>query len=556
MANASRLAETFKKGEETLLSDWLAALKKAGGDGRISEADLQTQARQFLGLVVAAVPSGLNIDAPAWAEVQRFLEDTSRSRALQGFTSSETALFIFSLRAPLLTRLRADLNDPGALQAATSEATELIDALGLQTVKAFQKSREAIIARQQEELLELSTPVVKLWDGILALPMIGTLDSARTQVVMESLLQRIVETGSEVAIIDITGVPTVDTLVAQHLLKTVTAIRLMGADCIISGIRPQIAQTIVHLGVDLRGVTTKATLADALGGGARALGSDGGQEARAVGDSAPVERIPILRMGDLLLVTIQVDMHDRLAMTLQDDLTVQIQRLGAKGVLIDISALDMVDSFIGRMIANLSRMSRILDARTVVVGMRPAVAITLVELGLEPGGRRHGARCRTRHEVASVALATYGSAGWRSRATEVFQVRTEQDIVLARQAVRRLSQAIGFGLVDQTKIVTAASELARNVVVYGLGGTMTLRDDVRRRTKWSPSELRRSRARHRESRAGDDRRVDVGHRHGPGPVWREAARQRVRDRDRTRQGHASDDRALEVGHGCHNAPSK
>jgi rsbT co-antagonist protein RsbR len=139
-----------------------------------------------------------------------------------------------------------------------------LDQLGLHTAETFQRSREQIIRRQQQELLELSTPVVKLWDGVLALPMIGTLDSARTQIVMESLLQRIVETGSEIAIIDITGVPTVDTLVAQHLLKTVTAIRLMGADCIISGIRPQIAQTIVHLGVDLQGVTTKANLADAL----------------------------------------------------------------------------------------------------------------------------------------------------------------------------------------------------------------------------------------------------------------------------------------------------
>ena len=153
---------------------------------------------------------------------------------------------------------------PQALADATWEANVVVDALGMHTIQTFQRSREAIILRQQEELLELSTPVVTLWDGILALPMIGTLDSARTQVVMESLLQRIVETGSEVAIIDITGVPTVDTLVAQHLLKTVTAIRLMGADCIISGIRPQIAQTIVHLGVDLRGVITKASLADAL----------------------------------------------------------------------------------------------------------------------------------------------------------------------------------------------------------------------------------------------------------------------------------------------------
>jgi rsbT co-antagonist protein RsbR len=139
----------------------------------------------------------------------------------------------------------------------------LIDKLGLYTTEIYQKNREQIISRQLEELLELSTPVVKLWDGILALPMIGTLDSARTQVVMESLLQRIVETEAEIAIIDITGVPTVDTLTAQHLLKTVTAARLMGADCIISGIRPQIAQTIVHLGVDLTAVTTKATLADA-----------------------------------------------------------------------------------------------------------------------------------------------------------------------------------------------------------------------------------------------------------------------------------------------------
>jgi len=140
----------------------------------------------------------------------------------------------------------------------------MIDSLGMHTVKVFQKTREEVIGRQQEEMLELSTPVVKLWDGVIALPMIGTLDSARTQIVMESLLQRLVDTGAEIAIIDITGVPTVDTLVAQHLLKTVTAIRLMGAECIISGIRPQIAQTIVHLGVDLQGVTTKATLADAL----------------------------------------------------------------------------------------------------------------------------------------------------------------------------------------------------------------------------------------------------------------------------------------------------
>jgi rsbT co-antagonist protein RsbR len=174
-------------------------------------------------------------------------------------------MFIFSLKRPLFDVLKDESgNDAARFSDNVWSATMLLDALGLHTVKAFQRAREEIISRQQQDLLELSTPVVKLWDGILALPMIGTLDSARTQVVMESLLQKIVETESQIAIIDITGVPTVDTLVAQHLLKTVTALRLMGADCIISGVRPQIAQTIVHLGVDLQGVTTKANLADAL----------------------------------------------------------------------------------------------------------------------------------------------------------------------------------------------------------------------------------------------------------------------------------------------------
>ncbi len=173
-------------------------------------------------------------------------------------------MFVFSLRQPLFARLRANLaGDPGTLADLTWMISTLFDELGLYTTEVFQASREQVIVRQQQELLELSTPVVQLWDGILALPLIGTLDSARPQVVMENLLQKIVETGAAIAIIDITGVPTVDTLVAQHLLKTVSAARLMGADCIISGIRPQIAQTIVHLGVNLTNVTTKATLAAA-----------------------------------------------------------------------------------------------------------------------------------------------------------------------------------------------------------------------------------------------------------------------------------------------------
>jgi rsbT co-antagonist protein RsbR len=269
MAKAqSRLPAILKKHETDLLSEWTRDLAATvlSGNGRISDEELKTQTRDFLRLMQeAAQRSDVDLEAADWKPVREFLEGVSRSRVAQGFTADQTATFLFSFKKPLFARLQQELgNDPAGLAQENWNATELLDKLGMYTVRAFQKTREDVIIRQQEELLELSTPVVKLWDGVLALPMIGTLDSARTQVVMESLLQRIVETGSEIAIIDITGVPTVDTLVAQHLLKTVTAIRLMGADCIISGIRPQIAQTIVHLGVDLQGVTTKATLADAL----------------------------------------------------------------------------------------------------------------------------------------------------------------------------------------------------------------------------------------------------------------------------------------------------
>ncbi len=265
MANRNTVAEIVSANQASILAGWLAHLKKALGDSRIADAELNAQAAELLSLTTAALSHGDDVNSAAWQPVRAFLEGLSRSRAVQGFSPSETATFVVSLKKPIFEQIRTALaNDPARLADATWETNELIDALGMHTIETFQKSRESVIARQQEDLLELSTPVVKLWDGILALPMIGTLDSARTQVVMESLLQRIVETGSQVAIIDITGVPTVDTLVAQHLLKTVTAIRLMGADCIISGIRPQIAQTIVHLGVELRGVTTKATLADAL----------------------------------------------------------------------------------------------------------------------------------------------------------------------------------------------------------------------------------------------------------------------------------------------------
>jgi rsbT co-antagonist protein RsbR len=231
----------------------------------MNDAELQRQSRDFLSGLVSAVQAGVDdIHAVAWRPVLDVLNRISESRAIQGFSPSETASFVFSLKEPLFRQVRTTVTtDVSAFADAIGTATSLLDALGLYTTEVYQKSREGVITRQQTELLELSTPVVTLWDGILALPLIGTLDSARTQVVMESLLQRIVDTGSLIAILDITGVPTVDTLVAQHLLKTIAAARLMGADCIISGIRPQIAQTIVHLGVDLNSVTTKATLADA-----------------------------------------------------------------------------------------------------------------------------------------------------------------------------------------------------------------------------------------------------------------------------------------------------
>ncbi|MES1255808.1 MAG: STAS domain-containing protein [Acidobacteriota bacterium] len=261
----SKVAEVIRNHQQDLAEAWQQELQSSGQDGRIGSQELETQTAELLRLISEASLDGLTPASAAWAPVRQLLEEVSTARAVQGFTSEETATFVFALKKPLFESVRRALaHTPLELAEATWEANALVDQLGIHTVTAYQRSREAVIRRQQEELLELSTPVVKLWDGVLALPMIGTLDSSRTQVVMESLLGRIVETGAEVAIIDITGVPTVDTLVAQHLLKTVTAIRLMGADCIISGIRPQIAQTIVHLGVELRGVTTKATLADAL----------------------------------------------------------------------------------------------------------------------------------------------------------------------------------------------------------------------------------------------------------------------------------------------------
>jgi len=261
----TRISDIVTRNEDALLSGWMEEqmADKAVRKG-LRESDLREQSREFLRLLSDGVKTGSqNIQSGDWEPMRKMLSGISRSRGEAGFSPSETATFVFSVKKPLFTQMRNESKDAEALAEDMWMATQLLDSLGLYTTEVHQKAREEVIARQQQDMMELSTPVVSLADGILALPLIGTLDSARTQVVMESLLQRIVETGSTVAIIDITGVPTVDTLVAQHLLKTVTAARLMGADCIISGIRPQIAQTIVHLGVELGDVVTKATLASA-----------------------------------------------------------------------------------------------------------------------------------------------------------------------------------------------------------------------------------------------------------------------------------------------------
>jgi len=260
------LTEVLVKQEDSVLEDWMREMSRATRrTDLIKDSELRSQCSRFLKLLGQGVESGnSDIDLPAWEPMRDLLAALSKSRAEQGFTPTEIATFVLSVKKPIFSRLRDHHgSDADGLASELWSATELVDTLGLYTTEMYLKTREDIIRRQQEEMLELSTPVVKLWDGILALPVIGTLDSARTQVVMESLLGAIVTTNSRVAIIDITGVPTVDTVVAQHLLKTVTAARLMGADCIISGVRPQIAQTIVHLGINLLDVTTKATLSDA-----------------------------------------------------------------------------------------------------------------------------------------------------------------------------------------------------------------------------------------------------------------------------------------------------
>jgi rsbT co-antagonist protein RsbR len=258
----------FKKHKKNILDRWITNLIKDPNlrDDLMSNEDLRSQSEELLNALI----DGLNDqsfedkESADFDKVNEILAAISISRARQGFSPKETGTYIFTLKGALLQELQMEVKDPAVLYQQNQKITLIMDSFTLTTFETFIKGREEVILRQTDEMAEISTPVIRVWDGILALPIIGTLDSSRTQVVMENLLQEIVETGSSIAILDISGVPTVDSLVAQHLIKTVSATRLMGAECIISGIRPEIAQTVVHLGIDLSNIITKSTLASAL----------------------------------------------------------------------------------------------------------------------------------------------------------------------------------------------------------------------------------------------------------------------------------------------------
>ena len=264
--NSYKLLQNKKK---NILEKWMNNQLSDEGlrEDLISNEELRYQSEELIDALVSNL-SGESFDdlmSEEWNSVIEILSGISITRARQGFSPRETGNFVFTLKEALLNVLQEEIGDNSKLLFEESmKITRLMDNLSVITFETFIKGREEVILRQTDEITEISTPVIRVWDGILALPIIGTLDSARTQVVMENLLQEIVDTGSSIAILDISGVPAVDSLVAQHLIKTVSATRLMGAECIISGIRPEIAQTVVHLGIDLSSIITKASLASAL----------------------------------------------------------------------------------------------------------------------------------------------------------------------------------------------------------------------------------------------------------------------------------------------------
>ncbi len=259
---SGRLAALLSGQDERVTTRW-TEIVTSSLRGRLSQAELRRQVQDLHSAIVATGEQGvIDLSADNAAELRAALSELSRGRARQGFSATETTVSVFALK-DVLAELLQEAGGPNALHDYVA-FSKLVDEMGLFTFESFVRTRESLIADQAEQLLELSTPVVKLWEGVVAVPLVGTLDSARAQVVMERLLQTLVDTSSPYAIIDITGVPAVDTQVAQHILKTVVAARLMGADCIISGIRPQIAQTIVALGIEFGDIATKASLADAL----------------------------------------------------------------------------------------------------------------------------------------------------------------------------------------------------------------------------------------------------------------------------------------------------
>lgn len=264
--NTHKLLESKKK---AILEQWMKnqLADDTLREDLISNEELRSQSEELISALVGNLSMAdlADLNSDEWSPVIEILGGISITRARQGFSPRETGTFVFTLKEALLSILQSEIPDnPQLLFDESMKICRLMDNLSVVTFETFIKGREEVILRQTDEIADISTPVIRVWDGILALPIIGTLDSARTQIVMENLLQEIVETGSSIAILDISGVPAVDSLVAQHLIKTVSATRLMGAECIISGIRPEIAQTVVHLGIDLSSIITKASLASAL----------------------------------------------------------------------------------------------------------------------------------------------------------------------------------------------------------------------------------------------------------------------------------------------------
>jgi len=264
----NEVIKVLQRKRKQLLELWMKNQLADEGlrDDLMTNEDLRVQSEDLLNSLIDTLTEKniVDVESNDFETVRDILSGISQSRAKQGYSPRETGLYIFSLKDAFLETLQQEVKDTTDLYESSLQISKLIDSFGITTFETFIKGREEVILRQTDEITEISTPVIQVWDGILALPIIGTLDSSRTQVVMENLLQKIVETGSSIAILDISGVPAVDSLVAQHLIKTVSATRLMGAECIISGIRPEIAQTVVHLGIDLSGITTKASLASAL----------------------------------------------------------------------------------------------------------------------------------------------------------------------------------------------------------------------------------------------------------------------------------------------------